>query len=73
MFLWVFRGIAVVIILVWVRALLTVRDKPQDWTPPGFERFPIPITRDRYRMAAMLGIVAGIGVLLYSLVLPAIA
>jgi hypothetical protein len=68
-----FRGIAGVIILVWVRALLTVQDKPPEWIPPGYDRFPIRLNRDRYRSAAMLGIAAGIGILLFSLVLPSIA
>jgi hypothetical protein len=72
-FLWVFRGIAVVIVLAWVRALLTVRDKPQNWIPAGYERLPIRLNRDRYRAAAIVGIAAGIGVLLFSLVVPAIA
>jgi hypothetical protein len=71
-FLWVLRGIAVVIILFWVRALLTIRDKPPSWIPPGYERFPVRIDRNRYRTAAIAGIAGGVFVLLFSLVVPAI-
>ena len=72
-FIWAFRGIAIVIILFWVRALVHARDKPADWIAPTSRQVPIKLTRDRYRMAAILGIAAGVGILLFSLILPAIA
>jgi hypothetical protein len=74
-FLLVFRAVAAIVIATWSVALLRTRGKPPDWEPAQFsrERWPFfRVTRNRYRMAAIAGIVAGLGVLAYSFVLAAL-
>lgn len=69
-FLLFYRLIAVAIVVFWIWQLMTTRGKPIDWRPPRAERFRAPITRDRYRVASVLGMAAGLGVFALSYVLP---
>jgi hypothetical protein len=73
-FLIFYRLICVAIVVFWVAALLTTRGKPPDWRPPRSDRIPgFRISRDFYRIAAVLGIIAGLGVFAWSFVLEGFA
>jgi hypothetical protein len=61
-----YRVLALAIVLSWLRMLVRSVPKPSDWVPPGFERLPVRMTRDRLIAASLLGIVAGLMVLAFS-------
>lgn len=69
-FLVAYRIVAVVIIVLWARALFETRGKPAAWVPRGYDRSPFRITRDRYRIVSVAGVLAGLAVLAWSFVLP---
>jgi hypothetical protein len=70
-FFLIYRVVALGIIAFWAAALVQSLGKPPDWEPRGYSRRGVPrISRDRYRLAACAGILAGLAVLAFSFVLP---
>jgi hypothetical protein len=68
-FLVIYRLFAVGIVVFWIVQIAIAARKPPDWQPPRAETFPIRLTRDRYILGGMLGIIAGATVFALSFVL----
>ena len=68
-FVLIYRLVGVSLIVYWVVTLVTVSRKPTDWQPAGAERYPFRITRNMWLVGAVLGVIAGVGVVAFSFVL----
>jgi predicted metal-binding membrane protein len=62
----VYRLVAIAIVASWARSLFRAASMREDETAPGFDRFPIRMTRNRLIASSILGIVAGLAVLAFS-------
>lgn len=65
----VYRLFAIGIVAFWIVQIAIAVRQPPEWQPPRAETFPIRITRDRYILGGVLGIIAGIAVFAISFVL----
>lgn len=68
-FVFIYRGIALLIIVVWGWRLIATLRQPPTWEPPQRDGFPVRITRKLWLVAGVLGVLAGVAVFAFSFVL----
>ena len=54
-----FRLGALALVVIWIIQLVWAARKPVDWPVPRADRYGVPLTRNRYMMAGVFGVVVG--------------
>jgi hypothetical protein len=68
-FLIPYRLFALGIVAFWAVQIVIAARQPPEWQPPRADKFPIRVSRDRYILGGVLGIIAGAAVFALSFVL----
>ncbi len=55
------------LVVIWIIQIVWAARKPVDWAVPRAERYGIPLTRNRYIVAGVFGILVGLGMFAASL------
>ena len=63
-----FRLVALGIALYWIVQIAHAWRKPAEWRPAGSERFPVRLSRDRWIVVGVLGVIAGLAAFAYSFI-----